>query len=118
VKNHRNTETDDADQHDGENDDPGNGGARRDERSRQCQCEKTDEEASRRHKKRFLELDAAVSNRERIKQKVHRTPVDDLLGTAIEQVNDDRNGNRKSSDHERCIKKQQGSGLSLGEVGE
>ena len=64
VKNHRNTQTDDADQHDGENDDPGNGRARRDERSRQRQCEETDEEASRRHEKRFLELDAAAPNLE------------------------------------------------------
>ena len=48
-------------------------------------------------------MNAAVPNRKRFKEEVHRPPFDDPIGSAVEQVDYDRDRNSERSEEQRCI---------------
>ena len=101
-------EPDDGEKQKWKDQQPGDRGSRRYEWSCEGESEEADEKASCRHEESFLQLNAAVPNRERFEKEVHRAPVDNAAGAPVEQMNDDRNEDSESTDEQSCIEEEHG----------
>ena len=103
VQDHRDPESDDSEEQQGEDEQPGNRRSRRDEGPREGEGEEPDEETARRHEECLLELDAAVADGEGFEEEIHRPPIDDAAGPAVQQMDDDRDRDPEGAEEEDGI---------------
>ena len=96
-------EIDDGEEEQGEHQQPRNRRSWRDEGPREGEGEEPDEETARRHEKCLLELDAAVADGEGLKEEIHRPPIYDAAGPAVQQMDDDRDRDPEGAEEEDGI---------------
>jgi hypothetical protein len=110
MQDHGHPESDDSEEQQRQDEEPGDCRSRRDEGPREGEGEEPDEEAARRHEEGLLELDAAVADGEGFEEEIHRPPVDDAAGTAVQQMDDDRDGDPERAEEEDGVEEKHADG--------